>query len=277
MGIQSASAMKFPLPIFHKKDLVITIHGFGKKTKDEMSPLAVYLEKEGFEVWTFSYYDPEDLDDVDFRSWIVRCEVKIRKAIDENRKIHLLGFSMGGVIASYLASVYPVCDLLLAAPAFYPIDFSKIEKAARNKVMSSGQGGTMSSMQVRTFLNIVSRYRSAVYQVKCPILILHGGADEVIPPKSSRRIFTAIPNPKKYLVFLEGAKHRFLYDGAYESLAFPIIRDYFRQEIHPQVYPTKPLTTRQANKAARSLEKQKASQPSRQNRNWPVKVEENSN
>lgn len=265
--------MKFPLPIFHKKDLVIAIHGFGKKTKHELDPLAAYLEKEGFEVWTFSYYDPENLEDVDFRSWIVRCEVKIRKAIDEKRTIHLLGFSMGGVIASYLASVYPVCDLLLAAPAFYPLDFSKIEKAARHKVMSSGQDGAMSSAQTRAFLNIVSRYRSAIYQVQCPILILHGSADEVIPSKSSRRIFAAIPNPKKYLVFLEGAKHRFLYDGAYESLAFPIIRDYFRQEIHPQTYPIKPPTPRQATKAAKALEKQKSNQPSRQNNNWPVKVE----
>lgn len=261
--------MKFSLPIFKKKDLVIAIHGFGKKTKDEMGPLASYLEKEGFDVWTFAYYDPENLEDIDFRTWIARCEVKIRKAIDEKRTIHLLGFSMGGVIASYLASVYPVCDLLLAAPAFYPLDFSKIEKAARNKIMSSGQDGAMSTNQTRTFLNIVSRYRNAVYQVKCPILILHGSGDEVIPPKSSRRIFAAIPNPRKYLVFLEGAKHRFLYDGAYESLAFPIIRDYFRQEIHPQIYPQKPQTARQINKAAKTLEKQKANQPSRQSTSKP--------
>ncbi len=229
--------MKFPFPVFHKKELVITIHGFGRKTEQEMDPLAAYLEKAGFEVWTFPYYNPDDLSDIDFRNWIMRCEVKMRKAIDEKREIHLLGFSMGGVVASYLASIYPVKDLLLAAPAFYPLDFSKIEKAARNKLVSSGNSSDMSSDQTKTFLKIVSRYRDSVLGVSCPILILHGTGDEVIQYRSSQRIFSQIDNPHKYLVFLEGARHRFLYDGAYESLAFPIIRDYFRGEIHPQTYP----------------------------------------
>lgn len=234
--------MLFQIPKFHKKDLVITIHGFGCKTEHEMDPLASYLQKAGFEVWKFSYYDPEDLTDTDFRSWILRCEAKLRKAVEEKRKIHLLGFSMGGVIASYLASVYPVADLLLAAPAFYPLDFNKIQKATVGKVMSSGalDGRSMSSEQTRTFLSIVSRYRDAILQVDCPILIVHGTADEVIQSKSSRRMFEQIENPAKYLIFLEGAHHRFLYDGAYESLAFPIIRDFFRNEIKPQSYP-KPL------------------------------------
>lgn len=231
--------MRFQFPKFHKKDLVITIHGFGRKTEHEMDPLASYLEKQDFEVWTFSYYNPEDLSDTDFRSWILRCEARLRKAVDEKRRIHLLGFSMGGVVASYLASVYPVEDLLLAAPAFYPIDFNKIQKAARGKVMSSGDHKdprSMSSDQTKAFLNVVSRYRGSILQVDCPILMMHGTADEVISFKSSRRMFEQIENPNKYLVFLEGAHHRFLYDGAYESLAFPIIRDYFRGEIKPQMY-----------------------------------------
>lgn len=250
--------MKFPFPVFHKKELVITIHGFGKKTEHEMDPLASYLEKAGFEVWKFPYYNPEDLSDVDFRSWIMRCEVKLRKALDEKRTIHLLGFSMGGVVASYLASVYPVQDLLLAAPAFYPLDFSKFEKAARNKLVSSGNSSDMSSEQTKAFLKIVSRYRDSVLKVTCPILILHGTGDEVIQYRSSQRIFSQINNPQKYLVFLEGARHRFLYDGAYESLAFPIIRDYFRGEIRPQNYPvTKEADTRKkARTTAREISKE---------------------
>lgn len=236
--------MRFQIPKFHKKELVITIHGFGRKTEHEMDPLASYLQKAGFEVWKFSYYDPENLKDTDFRSWILRCEAKLRKAVDEKRKIHLLGFSMGGVVASYLASVYPAVDLLLAAPAFYPLDFNKIQKAAVSKVISSGtpDSQSMSTEQTRAFLNVVSRYRDSILQVDCPILILHGTGDEVIQPKSSRRMFEQIENPNKYLVFLEGAHHRFLYDGAYESLAFPMIRDFFRGEIKPQSYPSQPKT-----------------------------------
>lgn len=231
--------MKIQFPFSHKKDLVITIHGFGKKTASEMAPLKAWLEKNGFEVWTFAYYDPDQLDDTNFHQWIARCEEKVRQAIATGRTIHLLGFSMGGVIASYLASVYSVHDLLLAAPAFYPLNFSKIEQAARSKVLSSGEdSSSMSADQTRAFLNVVSSYRHSLDHVDCPILILHGTADEVIPPKSSEKIYQQIPSKQKYLVWIEGARHRFLYDGAYQSLAFPIIRDYFKGEIHPQVYPS---------------------------------------
>ncbi len=231
--------MKIQFPFSHKKELVITIHGFGKKTALEMAPLKSFLEKNGFEVWTFAYYDPGRLDDVDFHQWIARCEEKVRQAIAAKRTIHLLGFSMGGVIASYLASVFDVKDLLLAAPAFYPLNFAKIEQAARNKVLSSGDSSSsMSSEQTKAFLNVVSSYRHSIDHVDCPILILHGTADEVIPTKSTEKIFAQLSTKKKALIWIEGARHRFLYDGAYESLAFPIIRDYFKGEIHPQVYPS---------------------------------------
>lgn len=216
--------------LFRPRDLVITIHGFGRRTCHEMDPLAEALENAHFEVIRFSYYDPDDLDDVDPAKWIVRCEQVIARAVRQKRRIHLLGFSMGGVIASYLASIYPVCDLLLAAPAFYPFDFSKIEQAARKK-LTSDKSPSMSSVQTKAFMKIVSSYRDSILHVDCPVLILHGTDDEVISPASSEKMYARILNHRKALLWIQGAKHRFLYDGPFESLAFSIIRDYFQGEI----------------------------------------------
>ncbi len=227
--------MKINLPLFHKKDIVVTIHGFGFNTLHEMDPLKAYLEKEGFEVWNFEYFNPRDITDLDIKQWIERCEEKMRLAIKSKRKIHLLGFSMGGVIASYLASVYPVADLLLAAPAFYPVDFQQIERVAKEKIFASGPKNdpSMNSDQTKSFLSVVSNYRNSIFHVDCPILILHGTADDVISYKSSKRIVSLLDRSNTRLMYLEGAKHRFLYDGPYESLVFPIIRDYFRSEMTP--------------------------------------------
>lgn len=231
--------MKFQFPRFRKKDLVITIHGFGHKTEHEFDPLSEYLEEQGFEVWKFSYFNPDDLSDTNFEEWVTRCMTKAQQAVNEKRTIHLVGFSMGGVIAGYLASLFPVEDLLLAAPAFYPFDFNQLSKAARSKIMpsSSSSSGSMSTEQTKAFINVVSNYRDAILKVKCPILILHGTGDEVIQYKSSRKIFPQIPIENKSLIFLHGAHHRFLYDGAYQSVAFAIIRDFFRHDIKPQIYP----------------------------------------
>lgn len=219
----------------HSRDLVITIHGFGRKLSDEMKPLADYLEKQGFEVWRFSYFDPDDQDDTDCKAWIARCEDKIRQAIAHKRKIHLLGFSMGGVVASYLASIYPVTDLFLAAPAFYPFDFSKIEQAARSRLTSSS-GSSLSKAHTKAFIQTILGYRYSILQVDCPILMVHGTSDEMVSAASSRKIYEQLTTPDKALILLEGARHRFLYDGPYQSLAFCLVRDYFRNEIVPATY-----------------------------------------
>lgn len=227
--------MIFPKHLFSKKELVIAVHGFGRKTLHEFDPLKAWLEKQGFEVWTFAYFEPENEEDTSLKDWISRCEAVLRKAVSEKRTIHLLGFSMGGIIASYLASVYPVRDLLLCAPAFYPIDFAQIERITRQKLFQANghDSGSMSTQQTKTFLQVVSSYRNSILQVDCPILILHGTADDVISYRSSRRILSLLDPAMARLILIEGARHRFLYDGPYESIAYPIIRDFFRGEMTP--------------------------------------------
>lgn len=52
------------------------------------------------------------------------------------------------------------------------------------------------------------RFRSLekIKQVKCPILVIHGSADEVIPYSHGKRLFEAAPEPKRFHV-LTGAHH----------------------------------------------------------------------
>lgn len=212
--------------------IVILIHGFGTKTDHELEPLAVYLRNNGFDVYNFAYFDPKDQSDIHFENWIERCEGVVRRYIAQSRPIYLVGFSMGGVIASYLASVFPVKGMVLTAPAFYPFDFSKVEKAGK-KVLTSGGSSSMSSAQTRAFISLVSRYRSSITQVDCPVLIIHGTEDEVIQLRSSQKAIEQIHHSQKYLLSVHGAKHRLLYDGPFEALVFPMIRDFLKGEIFP--------------------------------------------
>ena len=71
-------------------------------------------------------YDLNNPNDANYKDWVQRCEAKLSLAIKENPNVILIGFSMGGVIASYLASIYKVQSLILCAPAFEYLDIKKV-------------------------------------------------------------------------------------------------------------------------------------------------------
>ncbi len=84
----------------------------------------------------------------------------MRKALGDGRRVTLIGFSMGGVIASYLASVFDIRQLILCAPAFNPVDFSKIQKIGKNIITSSAShSGRLSGVSFRSSSLCQSRER----------------------------------------------------------------------------------------------------------------------
>ena len=46
-----------------------------------------------------------------------------------------------------------------------------------------------------------------IAQVKCPVFLVHGTADEVIPVENSRKLLPLIPNPHKEYVEIPGGGH----------------------------------------------------------------------
>ena len=133
---------------------------------------------------------------------------------------------MGGVIASYLASIYKVQSLILCAPAFEYLDLRKVTGLFKK----TDQKGP-SSKQYQAFTKVVSQYKESISQVDCPTLILHGTNDEVISPSSSTHAFKKLPASKKRLLYIEGAKHRMLYDGQMEQTLFTLIEQMLENKI----------------------------------------------
>lgn len=209
-----------------KKPIIVTIHGFGRNLSHEFDPLAKYLKSKKYEVIQFDMYSLSNPEDANYKEWIQRCETQVSLALKKNPNVILIGFSMGGVIASYLASIYKVQSLILCAPAFEYLDIRKVTGLFKK----SDKKGP-SSKQYQTFTKIVSQYKESISQVECPTLILHGTNDEVIAPSSSTHAYKKLPATKKRLLYIEGAKHRMLYDGQMEQTAFSIIEQMLENKI----------------------------------------------
>jgi esterase/lipase len=121
-----------------KKPVLYCVHGYGVRRTIEFAPLREYFQSLGYRVVTPELFDQTDESDTVSALWIQRAEDGLGALINQNETVWLVGFSMGGVIAARLATLYRVDRLVLLAPAFEYLTFKsvmgKVEEVARNVI-----------------------------------------------------------------------------------------------------------------------------------------------
>lgn len=123
----------------------------------------------------------------------------------------VFGFSMGGWAAIHLAAR---SRGLKAAAAVAPVGGAEmVGPDTREHVARLCRSLRVESVDslTRDFIASVRRHDPAgsAARLSCPLLLVHGEADEVVPAAVSLRIFAAARGPKK-LVMAPGAGHDFL-------------------------------------------------------------------
>lgn len=220
------------------KAVIITIHGYGRRRSHEMDNLAAWAKDERVDVIQFDLYDLFDEEDCDPKQWLARAESVIRTQCARKLPVYLVGFSMGGVIASWLASRYPIEKLALIAPAFTYLDLGKaagyLKKGTRMIFASSDPGND--DIQVPptfypAFTEIIKTCRDSIASVFCPVLILHGDEDEVIPLKSSTWAYAQLPHAQKRLFILHEGHHHLLSEPLTANESFQLLMLFFNGDI----------------------------------------------
>jgi hypothetical protein len=117
-----------------------------------------------------------------------------RKDVDPN-SIVFFGRSLGAAVAVELANRGPCQGLILETP------FASIRDMARAAFPLLPIGGLL-----RTKYDTVEK----VKKIKCPLLVLHGDQDEIVPFSQGRKVFEAAPEPKEFYV-IPGAHHNDTY------------------------------------------------------------------
>ncbi|MFV0381340.1 MAG: alpha/beta hydrolase [Breznakia sp.] len=196
--------------LFRKKPLVLCVHGFGRRREREFDNFKLWGKKD-YEFVSFNIFDDKNMQDVDAQEWVSRCEQQIELLLKQNRDISVLGFSMGGVLASHLASKYPIKRLILFAPAFEYMSIKNVYSAFIN-LMSSKHGdiSSLNNKQTLAFSQVVDTCKASIQNVQCPVLFLHGDRDDVIPLRSSLNAYAKVPHQNKRLVILHEGVHRLM-------------------------------------------------------------------
>ena len=229
-----------------KKKALLFIHGFAGGTYD-YGELINDLELNGlFDIFSYTMKGHGNLviNKVTKDDWIKDAEYNIEKLIKYGYKeIYVVGHSMGGVIAAYLASKYKeVKKLVLAAPAFQYFKFegNKINilesiKVVPNLFKDYNKEEVISRLfkvpitTIKEFMSLVSEHHSDVKYIVCPTLIIHGTKDEIVPDTSVNYVYDNIKSTSVTLVEINGLTHDLFINDRYTDVK-KLIFDFFKHK-----------------------------------------------
>ena len=223
---------------------ILIIHGFAGGTYDEEN-LAHYLELSvHYDVFQFTLPGHDrNLSKVGYEEWIDYSEAKLKWLIEMGyNKIYVIGHSMGGVIATYLATKYDeIKKLVLAAPAFQYLDMEEgqinIKKTIKlaPQILKTYGGSELFSRflklnigSTKEFSMLIEKYNNYPKKLKCPLLILQGTSDDVVPISSSQYVYDNAKSKTKKLVFIDGVTHD-VFRSKKDEVVFKTVKSFFRR------------------------------------------------
>ena len=224
------------------KKAVLIIHGFAGGTYDQ-EDLANYLElSRKYDVFQFTLPGHKrNLSKSKYNDWINASEEKIEWLKDNGyHTIYLIGHSMGGVIATYIASKHKeVKKLVLAAPAFHYLSVDDSKKSITKSIneipsiiKTYGKEEVIARVlklnisTVKEFTSLVAKYYNTPKKVKCNTLLLQGTKDKLVPKSSVEYVYNNLAGKHKKIIYIEGATHDiFRGDNALDT--FKIVKKFF--------------------------------------------------
>lgn len=213
--------------MFSKKKAILMIHGFigGCYDFDNFqNELQTYKK---FDVFTFTLPAHEKfiVNDVNQEEWINESINQIEFIIQHGYKeIYLIGHSMGGVLATILASKYhQVKKLVLVAPAFRyfyfkngKIDIKNVSETLRNikGILTDKNNEILTSRIAKTplptvieFMKLVKENQDCVNYITCPTLTINGKKDIIVPFEAAEHVYHNIKSKTNILYNIENINH----------------------------------------------------------------------
>ena len=213
--------------MFFRRKAILLIHGFVGGIYD-FGNLPNELEIiNKFDVYSFTLPSHEKfiVKDAKYEDWIKSAEKQIEFLLDHNYKtIYVVGHSMGGVIATHLASKYKeIKKLVLAAPAFRYFYFKdgKVSVKGINETVKNvpqllkeeGKDKVIERIRktpiptVLEFTKLVDKYQNTPSKVTCPVLIIHGIEDKVVPAEGTEYVYNTINSKSNTLINIKEVTH----------------------------------------------------------------------
>lgn len=189
----------------------LCIHGFTGGAY-EIEPLAAYLQQHTnwkVEAPTLPGHGMElALKEVSYTDWIHAAEHALATLKEKVDTLYVIGFSMGGMIASHLAAKHQVDKLVLLSPSRrylnlkqMAIDISTIIKDRLAGRLEDNffyqhyqhKKGAIPMHAYIEFLKCMKFTKPALKHITCPVLVAQGIQDGMVPYTSTHYLDKEIP------------------------------------------------------------------------------------
>lgn len=213
---------------------LVCIHGFGGLRTKDFDYLRTRCHEDAIAYFDFNIYDMKAYPN--WRTWVKNAYRNVKEICDQGYEVTLLGFSMGGVIAGYLASRLPIHKLVLVAPAYF---YFGISSGCRYISRLTGMGirdvralsdfvhaRWLDVHYVTAFVELVAVLRSSVNDISIPVLILQASHDDIVPLYASRYAMHKIPHTNKQRCLFDGGNHEILNDEKLGEAVYLQIREF---------------------------------------------------
>ncbi|MRH89890.1 alpha/beta fold hydrolase [Nocardia sp. SYP-A9097] len=172
---------------------ILFAHGNGGNIGDR-SPVLALLAASGFDVLIFDYrgYGSSSGRPSERGTYLdarAAREALLAQSDIDPKQVVYLGKSLGGGVMLELANAFPPAALILMST------FTGLRDAAK----------VVYPLLPKVFVPNAYPSSKRIRGLRCPVLIMHGDTDELLPVRMGRELFAAAPEPKELVIYPGGA------------------------------------------------------------------------
>lgn len=209
------------MKLFRKAILVI--HGFSGGLCDNEFLVNELETYKNFDVyaWTLPAHEKHIIRKVTVDDWTNAVDKQMEFLINHGyKKIYVIGHSMGGVLAGYLASKYKQVKKVVFLSAAYDyisteqnIDDFRLKNIRNLKTSETAYKNffiKLIKVPITTaiqFRILIKKYKDCIKDVKQETLVLHGNKDEVVPYSTIDYIKENIGSKKVTFTTIDEGRH----------------------------------------------------------------------
>ena len=180
-----------------------------------------------------------DLEGVSYKDWISSGEEGLKDLLKETERVIIIGFSMGGLIATHLALKYHPLALITLATPIYHWDlkrvfinfFTDIKNKDNQNIKRYVRGSRIPLQALLNFKRLLIKTKPLFHSIQCPVFIAQGLLDDTVQHRSAEYIFSHVQSPRKEKKYYPNSGHLICL-GADKELLFEDLENFILKEIN---------------------------------------------